>query len=141
MPSAEKTTTPTSVVDASALLAWLQDENGAPIVGAALDAGAAVSIINWTEALSKIADDGKDPEMLMAELAAIGIDERTLWIEPITKADAIAIARMRPATRAQGLSLADRACLALAARLGVPALTTDHAWKHATVDTDVTLIR
>ncbi|MGH2903619.1 MAG: type II toxin-antitoxin system VapC family toxin [Solirubrobacteraceae bacterium] len=130
-----------SVLDASALLAWLQDENGALLVSAALDRGAAISILNWTEALSKIANDGKDPDTLTTDLTDAGIDEDTLRIEPITTADAIAIARLRPVTRAQGLSLADRACLTLATRLAVPALTTDHAWEHANVQAEITLIR
>ncbi len=44
-------------------------------------------------------------------------------------------------TKPQGLSLADRACLALAARLNVPALTTDHVWTDANVAAEVKLIR
>jgi len=43
-------------------------------------------------------------------------------------ADAIEVARLRPLTRQVGLSLADRACLALAHRLGTRALTADSAW-------------
>jgi ribonuclease VapC len=132
---------PTSVLDASALLAWLHDEDGAVLVGAALDAGAAISIVNWTEALSKVAADGREPETLIAQLAEIGIDEHKLSVEPITKTDAILIARLRPATTAQGLSLADRACLTLAARLRIPAITADRAWADVNVDAEVTLIR
>ena len=51
------------------------------------------------------------------------------------------IAKLRPITKAQGLSLADRACLVLAARLGVPALTTDRTWADTEVDAEVKLIR
>ena len=49
-------------------------------------------------------------------------------IDPGTPADALSVARLRPLTRSQGLSLGDRYCLALAERLGVPAATTDRAW-------------
>lgn len=129
------------MLDASALLAWLQDEDGATAVGAALDDGAAISIVNWAEALSKIAANGKDPETLIAELSAVGVDEQRLSIQPITEADAIAIARLRRTTVALGLSLADRACLTLAARLGVPAVTADRAWRNANIDAEVKLIR
>jgi len=62
-------------------------------------------------------------------------------IEPMTAADCIAIARLRIATKAQGLSLADRACLALAERLGVPALTADREWAKADIDAEIQLIR
>jgi PIN domain nuclease of toxin-antitoxin system len=48
---------------------------------------------------------------------------------------------LAPTTKPQGLSLADRTCLALAARLGVPALTTDSAWADAEVAAEVKLIR
>jgi PIN domain nuclease of toxin-antitoxin system len=44
-------------------------------------------------------------------------------------------------TEPQGLSLADRACLVLAARLGVPALTSDGKWAEADVEAEVVLIR
>jgi PIN domain nuclease of toxin-antitoxin system len=59
----------------------------------------------------------------------------------MTAADRIAVARLRLATKAQGLSLADRACLALAERLEVPAVTADGEWAKADVDAEVRLIR
>lgn len=49
-------------------------------------------------------------------------------VEPLTLADAVEIARLRPLTRSAGLSLGDRACVALARRLALPALTADRAW-------------
>jgi ribonuclease VapC len=57
-----------------------------------------------------------------------------LTIDGMTEADCVQIARLRPLTVKQGLSLADRACLVLATRLKVPALTTDRAWADAEVD-------
>src|SRR5664280_1347783 len=101
-------------------MAWLQDEDGAPVVVEAIGAGATISVVNWAEVLSKVAEAGKEPETLIAELADLGVDDRTLPIAPITNGDCIEMARLRPVTKPQGLSLADRACLALAARLGVP---------------------
>jgi PIN domain nuclease of toxin-antitoxin system len=74
------------------------------------------------------------PDLLALALAR-------LRVEPITEADCIEIAKLRAATIKLGLSLADRACLTLAARLGIPALTTDRAWAHAEVDAEVRLIR
>ena len=46
----------------------------------------------------------------------------------MTKAQARRSAALRPTTRAAGLSLGDRTCLALAAELGAPALTADRSW-------------
>ena len=57
------------------------------------------------------------------------------------RADCIEIAKLRPKTIAQGLSLADRACLVLAARLGVPALTADSIWTQAETPAEVKLVR
>lgn len=44
-------------------------------------------------------------------------------------------------TRQLGLSLADRACLALARQLSLPVLTADHAWAEAALELEVKLIR
>ena len=46
-----------------------------------------------------------------------------------------------PHTRALGLSLGDRACLALGLRGGLPVLTADHAWQQLTLGVVVQVIR
>lgn len=132
---------PASVLDASALMAVLHSEDGASVVINAIGEGAAVSVVNWAEVLSKLAEAGKDPEVAAAELRRAEGPRRALSIEPLTAADCVAVARLRPITRPQGLSLADRTCLALAERLGVPALTADRKWLEADVVTEVQLIR
>ena len=139
--AAAKTDVPAAVLDASALLAHLNDEDGASEVRKAMQAGAAISVANWIEVLSKLAERGEDPGLAAAEMRGAELVGQVIAIEPITDDDCIAIARLRPATKAQGLSLADRACLVLAERLGVPALTTDGEWAKAKVKTEVQLIR
>ncbi len=123
------------MLDASAVMTHLNEEEGAEAVREAMRAGAAISVANWAEVLSNAAVDGDDPRQLADDLRDAVI------VEPMTEADCVEIAKLRPVTKPQGLSLADRACLALAARLGLPALTTDHAWKQADVDAEVKLIR
>jgi ribonuclease VapC len=130
-----------SVLDASALMAVLHDEDGASVVMEAISEGAAISVANWAEVLSKLAEAGRNPEDASSELRRAEGSRRALTIEPMIAADCIAIARLRPITRAQGLSLADRACLALAQRLRVPALTADREWVAADVEAEVRLIR
>ena len=122
-------------------MAVLHAEDGASVVIEAIGRGAAVSVVNWAEVLSKLAEAGKDPEAAAAELRRAEGSRRALSIEPLTAADCVAVARLRPITRRQGLSLADRACLALAERLDVPALTADRKWLEADVAADVQLIR
>lgn len=123
------------MLDASAVMAHLNEEEGAEAVREAMRAGAAISVAKWAEVLSNAAVDGDDPRQLADDLRDAVI------VEPVTEADCVEIAKLRPVTKPQGLSLADRACLALAARLGLPALTTDHAWKQADVDAEVKLMR
>jgi PIN domain nuclease of toxin-antitoxin system len=132
---------PASILDASALMAVLHAEEGASIVIEAIAQGAAVSVVNWAEVLSKLAEGGKDPEAAAAELRRAEGSRRAMSIEPLTAAVCLAVARLRPITKRQGLSLADRACLALAERLDVPALTADRKWVEADVAAGVQLIR
>ncbi len=129
------------MLDASALLAVVRNEEGAEIVVDVIADGAAISVVNWTEVLSTLAMSGKDPAQAAAELRKAKGSSRALSIELLSAADCIEIAKLRPKTKAQGLSLADRACLALAARLGVPALTADSIWEQAEVPAEVKLIR
>jgi ribonuclease VapC len=82
--------------------------------------------------LSKIAEIGRDPIAFASELQSIGLLGKTLALAPLSEADSIAIAELRPRTRRFGLSLGDRAYLALGARLGARVLTADRAWARLT---------
>lgn len=121
-------------------MALLLNEEGSSAVVEAIAEGTTISVANWAEVLSKVAADGDDPEEVAGRLSVTG-EEVVIWIEAITAADCIEIAKLRPITKPQGLSLADRACLALADRLDVPALTTDREWVKADVGAEVRLIR
>ena len=122
----------TAVLDASAILALLYREPGADAVEEVLD-GAAVSAVNWSEVLQKLAQRGLDP----ASATVAALQELGMRIEPFTADDARRAAQLWDAGRETGLSLGDRACLALAHRLSVEAITADRAWK--TVDAGVTI--
>lgn len=117
-----------SVLDASALLAYLNDEPGADVVEKALTAGSAIGTVNWAEVLSKAMETGIAPETLATELEKRGILGNTLDVLPLTIEDSMEIARLRPLTKSFGLSLGDRACLALGKRLRIPILTADRIW-------------
>lgn len=132
---------PAAVLDASALLAHLNDEDGASAVREAMKGGAAISVANWAEVLSKLAERGEDPGVAAAEMRGAELVDKVVSVEPITDDDCIEIARLRPVTKALGLSLADRAGLVLAQRLGVPILTTDGEWAKAKTKAEVRLIR
>jgi ribonuclease VapC len=129
------------VLDASAFLAYLHDEPGSALVEAALLQGVVMSIVNWAEVLSKVADRGNDPQALVQELETQGVLGQDLEIVAVTQADAVAIAQLRPLTKSIGLSLGDRACIALGQRLGLPVLTSDRAWEGVSLGVEIQVIR
>ena len=112
-----------TVLDASAVLAYLRDEPGADVVEQMMARGAALGTVNLSEVCAKLGDHGLTP----ADITQT-IEDLDLVIEPFLREDAERAGMWRVLTRDVGLSLGDRACLALAHRLDVPALTTDRAW-------------
>jgi PIN domain nuclease of toxin-antitoxin system len=123
------------LLDASALLAWLHEEQGAEVVADALDAEeGAMSVLNLAEVLEHAVRNGDDPNHRLAELRAL------ITIESVTEADALGAAELYPVTRQPALSLADRIALATARRLGVPILSAERAWADVP-GADVVLIR
>jgi PIN domain nuclease of toxin-antitoxin system len=130
-----------AVLDASAFLAYLRDEPGADVVSDAIAEGAAIATANLAEVLSRAADRGADPQRLARQLAERGLLDGAIDVEPLVAADAVEVARLRPLTRDHGLSLGDRACLALAQRLDVPALTADTAWSRLGLPIELRQIR
>lgn len=130
-----------SVLDASAFLAYLRDEPGAEIVENALIDGCYISIINWVEVLSKIVDLGESPDEIIKRLRNEGLLENSLEIIACNEEDAINIAKFRALTKSAGLSLGDRACLALGKRLNLPVLTADKVWTSLSLGITINLIR
>jgi ribonuclease VapC len=116
------------VLDASGLLAYLDDEDGAAEVEEHLEHRASMSAANLAEALSKLAERGDSPRDVFATLEQEGLLGGLIDIEPLTVEDAVTVAELRPVTRDRGLGLGDRACLALGRRLGLPVLTADREW-------------
>jgi ribonuclease VapC len=130
-----------AVLDASAVLAYLNREAGADAVAELLAAGASVSAVNFAEVLSTGADRGVSPKRFIARLTEVGILDGALSVEPFTAEDASTVGALRLATRSAGLSRGDRACLALARRLDAPAVTADVAWSEVDVGVEIHLIR
>jgi ribonuclease VapC len=128
------------VLDASALLAYLHGEPGADEVSDALANTAVIGAANLAEALSKLADLGHRPSEFAERLRARGVLDVLLLVEPVSSEDGVAIAELRHAGH-RALSLGDRACLALAARLGLPVVTADRAWADLRLEVAVSLIR
>jgi ribonuclease VapC len=132
---------PSAILDASALLAYLRDEPGADVVADAVATGAVIPTVNLGEVLSRVADRDTDPARVARQMTDRGLLDGAIAVEPFTTADAIEVARLRPLTRDLGLSLGDRACLALARRLDVPVLTADSAWSKLDLRLELRQIR
>ena len=108
------------VLDASALLAWLQAEPGADAVRLE---GALINSVNWSEVLQKARQKGVAVEGVREELEALGLKLRAFSLEEGERA-----AELYAVTKAHGLSLGDRACLATALALDGVAVTAERAW-------------
>jgi ribonuclease VapC len=110
-----------NVFDASALLTFLQGERGATEVEKALNDGGVCGAANWSEVAQKIRAHGRSWDLSRTLLVSYG-----LQVQPVTADDAEwAARRWAPG---DGLSLADRLCLALGERLDADVLTADQAW-------------
>lgn len=124
-----------AVVDSSALLCLLNGEVGAERVAEALPS-AAIGAVNLAEVVTKLRERGLSAEEVDEVLGGLHLD-----IRPFTTAQAAATGHLRAATRSLGLSLGDRACLALAAELDTRVLTADRGWADAGTGVEIDLIR
>ena len=108
-----------TVLDASAVLAFLFDEPGAEIVGPVLPV-ARIGAANWAEVMVKA---GSESEQMATGALLVGMG---LTIDDVTRADAERAAAIHASS--PWMSLGDRLCLALAERLDADVLTSDKAW-------------
>jgi ribonuclease VapC len=123
------------VLDASALLAYLFREEGHERVAEVID-DSCLSTVNLSEVIGRFVRDGHDGPTVLRRLAASPIK-----IVTFAAADASRAASLIPKTERLGLSLGDRACLALAMMRGVPAVTADRSWKRLALGVPVRVIR
>ena len=124
-----------SLLDASALLALVQNEPGADVVEAYLTE-ACMCAVNASEAIAKLllrgADSGKVTRFLEAsEIPLLPFDEDLAY----------RAAYLVDRTRQRGVSFADRACIALAQRENLPIVTADKQWASLDLDVELILIR
>jgi len=123
------------VMDASAILALIYGESGHDRVAAALP-NSRICAVNLAEIVSSMIDEEiplYDIERRIGRLLSKVVDlDRDL---------AMKAGLLREATRHKGLSLGDRACLALAMRERLPVMTADRAWRDLDLPVEVVLIR
>ena len=125
----------TFVLDASALLAYLQDEPGSEVIDRVL-AESVMSSVNWAEVIQKSIAAEVNVDGMLDELQALGMK-----VEPFTVENAELSGRLWKQTRQAGLSLGDRACLSLGLYLKVSVLTSDRIWASLDLPLDIQIIR
>ncbi len=123
------------VLDASAVLAVIQEEPGAERIEAHLDTGC-ISAVNLAEIVGKLQDRGLGDSEIDELIALLDLDTRIL-----DKEGAVFMGKLRQPTKLAGLSLGDRACLALAHSLGATAITMDRAWKGLDIGVTIEVAR
>jgi ribonuclease VapC len=123
------------VLDSSAVIALLGNEKGANIIDELLP-HATISTVNLAEVISKLQERGGADDAI--DLALADLNLQTIDFDA---GQANMTGKLRNSTRAKGLSLGDRACLALAASRGAIAVTTDRAWDNIASVARVLVVR
>ena len=123
------------VIDSSAVLAWLYLEGGSDVAEAALSVSL-ISSVNLAEVMTRLVEGGCTDEeaavlVLRGDYKVIAFDQNL----------AMRAGALRRRTRHLGLSLGDRACLALAEQEGLPILTADRSWAKLDIGVEIRLIR
>lgn len=124
------------VLDASALLAVLNSEPGSDKLTPELLSAAVGSTVNLAEVQSKLVDRGMDPDDAW-EATTSPIEEIADFTAELAKIAGSLIIQTRPL----GLSLGDRACLALGLQLKAPVYTADRSWKQLKLGIRIHVIR
>jgi ribonuclease VapC len=123
------------VVDTSVVIAVLRGERGSETLERTMS-GALISSLNYSEAIAVLMRSGPT-----VEVARTLVDDLLVTVVGFDALLAQDTAFLEGPTRAQGLSLADRACLALARRDKLPVLTADRAWRDLKLGVEIQLIR
>ncbi|MBE7380331.1 MAG: type II toxin-antitoxin system VapC family toxin [Leptolyngbya sp. SIO1E4] len=124
-----------AILDASALLALINQESGATAVAETLPI-ALIGAVNFSEVAAKLITQGL-PEDEIREI----FSDLHLPVIPFDEQQALRTGLLRVKTKQFGLSLGDRACLALGLEMQCPVLTADRAWAELDIDVEIQVIR
>jgi PIN domain nuclease of toxin-antitoxin system len=123
------------VLDASAVLAVLNQEKGSEDIAQLMD-DAIISSVNLSEVVAKLAEVGVTKEDIEQILSNLNLN-----VAPFSQEQAWKAGMLRPLTKSIGLSLGDRACLALAISLNLPVITTDRLWGNLNLEVEIRVMR
>jgi PIN domain nuclease of toxin-antitoxin system len=123
------------VLDASIILAVLNQEEGSQEIASFIP-NAAISTVNLSEVVAKMAIAGIPEDVVNQILSSMKLE-----VTPFSEEHALRAGMLIPSTRSLGLSLGDRACLALGLSLGQPVLTTDRLWGSLSLEIEIRIMR
>jgi PIN domain nuclease of toxin-antitoxin system len=123
------------ILDASAILALLNEEAGADLVQEHLPNGK-ISAVNLAEVITRLNLIGMPTDQILETLSLLSLD-----VVPFDEDQALQAGILARETKSLGLSLGDRACLALGIMTGCAVLTADKAWGEVEVGVEVVLAR
>jgi PIN domain nuclease of toxin-antitoxin system len=123
------------VLDASAVIAVVKLEPGSDKVADVLDR-AVISAVNFSEVITSLGNQGMPMPRILEVLRLLRLE-----VLPYEEQQAVLTASFRAVTKSAGLSLGDRACLALGRLLAFPVMTGDTVWAKVDVGVDVRLFR
>jgi ribonuclease VapC len=123
------------VLDASALLALMLAEPGAEAIIEMLPT-AVIGAVNLAEVIAKLQERGIPEAEIDGNVAALNLP-----VIPFDDGQAIASGKLRARTRSRGLSLGDRACLALAMARDTQAVTKDRGWDGLEIGAKIVVVR
>lgn len=123
------------VLDASAVLALLQEEPGGIVVEAQLTS-AIISAVNLSEVVAQLIKHQMPEKLAVRVVSDLGL--QTVAFDEEMAYHAAALTKI---TSRFGLSLGDRACLALAQKLKLPVITADRAWKKLNLGCEIRFLR
>ena len=123
------------VLDASAVLAWIKDEPGHQQVEDVLPE-ALISAVNLSEVMAKLVERGiPEPQAIST------LEELNLEVVPFDTHLALRTGALRSLTKPLGLSLGDRACIALGMHLALPVMTAERNWQSLSLPIPIQVIR
>lgn len=123
------------ILDASALLAFLQGEKGADVVQAVMSR-ALISSVNWAEVIQKMSVFDESVAEIRPDLEVMG-----LKVIPFTVEQADICASLWQMSKPYGLSFADRACIATGIQRKTDVLTADRVWQSLVLPVEIKTIR
>ncbi|USR92635.1 type II toxin-antitoxin system VapC family toxin [Phormidium yuhuli AB48] len=123
------------IMDASAILAFLNQESGSEQITDLIE-NATISTINLSEVIAKFAEIGISETEILQILSDLNLKS-----VPFDEPQAQIVGMLRPMTKPLGLSLGDRACLALGLVLNQPVITADRQWSQLNLNLEIRVIR